>query len=119
LTGALYWPVHGYDFVKFDDVEYVRQNAPVVAGLTGASVRWAFTTMYEGFWIPLTWLSFMADAQLHGPGPGGYHVTIVRLHVANTVLVFALLHGATGRRWPSAFVALLFAVHPLHVESVA
>src|SRR5207249_3249018 len=80
VTLALYWPVHGYDFVNYNDVDYVRQNAPVRAGLTVASVRWAFTTLHAGFWIPLTWLSLMIDSQLTGPGAGGYHVTNVLLH---------------------------------------
>ena len=118
-TLLLYWPVHGYDFVNLDDVDYVRRNAPVLAGLTLASVRWAFTTLWTSFWMPLTWLSFMVDSQLYGTGPGGYHVTNVLLHVASTILVFLLLARATGRRGPSAFVAGLFALHPLHVESVA
>lgn len=119
LTIALYWPVHTYDFVNYDDVDYVVQNAPVRAGLTPASVTWAFSALYVGFWIPLTWLSFMADAQLYGANAGGFHVTNVFLHVASTLLLFVLLTRATGRRWPSAFTACLFAIHPLHVESVA
>jgi protein O-mannosyl-transferase len=119
VTVALYWPVHGFDFVHYDDVDYIRQNAPVLAGLTATSVRWAFTTLYAGFWIPLTWLSLMADAQLSGGTAGVFHVTNLLLHVANTLLLFALLTRATSRPWPSAFVAALFAVHPMHVESVA
>jgi tetratricopeptide (TPR) repeat protein len=120
VTVALYWPVHAYDFVNFDDVDYVRSNAAVRAGLAPSSLAWAFTNLQvAGFWIPLTWLSLMLDSQLFGTGAGGYHVTNVALHVANTVLVFLLLHAATGRRWPSAFVAAAFALHPLHVESVA
>ena len=118
-TVALYWPVHRYDFVNYDDVDYVRRNAPVLAGLTVDSIRWAFTTLYAGFWIPLTWLSFMIDTQLYGTNAGGFHVTNLLLHAISTVLLFVLLSRATGRRWPSAFVAALFALHPLHVESVA
>ncbi len=119
VTIALYWPVHGYDFINFDDVDYVRANPPVLAGLTLASVRWAFTSLLGSFWIPLTWLSFMLDSQLYGTGAGGYHVTNALLHVASSVLLFEILRRATGQPWPSAFVAGLFALHPLHVESVA
>src|SRR4029077_4524553 len=104
---------------NYDDVDYIRRNAPVRTGLTAANVTWAFTTLYMGFWIPLTWLSLMTDAQLYGLGAGGYHLTNVLLHVANTLLVLFLLVRATGRPWPSAFVAALFAFHPLHVQSVA
>ena len=118
-TVLLYWPVHAYDFVNLDDVDYIRRNVPVLAGLTLASVRWAFTTLWTSFWMPLTWLSFMVDSQLYGTGAGGYHVTNVLLHAASTVVVFVLLVRATGECWPSAFVAGLFALHPLHVESVA
>ena len=119
VTIALYWPVHGYDFINFDDVDYVRGNPRVLAGLTLASVTWAFTTLLGSFWIPLTWLSFMLDSQLYGTGPGGYHVTNALLHVASSVLLFEILRRATGQPWPSVFVAGLFALHPLHVESVA
>src|SRR5262245_36489868 len=104
-TIALYWPVHGYDFVNYDDVDYVRANAAVRAGLTASSVRWAFTTLWGSFWIPLMWLSYMVDSQVYGTSAGGYHVTNVVLHAASTALVFALLRSATGRRWPSVLVA--------------
>lgn len=117
-TVAVYWPVHAYDFIPFDDPDYVKANAPVLAGLTAESVRWAFTTTLGSFWIPLVWLSFMVDTELYGTGPGGYHITNVILHVACTLIVFEALRRGTGRRWPSAFVAALFALHPLHVESV-
>ncbi len=119
VTVALYWPVHGFDFINFDDVDYVRGNTPVRAGLTLASLEWAFTTLRGSFWIPLTWLSYMVDSQVYGTGAGGYHATNVLLHATSTVLLFEVLRRATGRRWPSALVACLFAVHPVHVESVA
>ncbi len=118
-TLALYWPVHAYDFVSYDDGTYVRSNVHVRSGLTLANVAWAFTTMHAGLWIPLTWLSLMLDAQLFGPSAGGFHATNVVLHAANTALLFALLVRLTERPWASAVVAGLFAVHPLHVESVA
>jgi tetratricopeptide (TPR) repeat protein len=119
VTIVLYWPVHDYGFINFDDVDYVRSNGPVLAGLTLASVKWAFTSLLGSFWIPLTWLSFMLDSQLYGTGAGGYHVTNALLHVASSVLLFEILRRATGEPWPSVFVAGLFALHPLHVESVA
>ena len=119
VTLALYWPVHGYDFINFDDVDYVRANGPVLAGLTPESARWAFTTLLGSFWIPLTWLSFMLDSEVYGTGAGGYHVTNALLHVASSVVLYEILRRATRQPWPSAFVAGLFAVHPLHVESVA
>ncbi len=119
VTLILYWPAHGFDFIQLDDMEYVHSNAPVRAGLTLDSIKWAFTTLLGSFWMPVLWLSFMFDSTFYGPDAGGYHVTNVLLHAASTVVMFELLRRATGRRWPSAFVAALFAVHPLHVESVA
>ena len=122
LTVAIfivYWQVRSYDFVVMDDLVYVSDNPHVLTGFTSQNVGWAFTTFHAGFWIPLTWLSFMVDAQIAGAGAGAYHVTNVLLHVANTLLVFAFLANATGKQIRSAFVAALFALHPLHVESVA
>jgi tetratricopeptide (TPR) repeat protein len=111
--------VHGYEFVNFDDDQYYSANYHVQSGLTGNGVVWAFRTGYASNWHPLTWLSLMLDAQLFGTGPGGPHLTNVLLHAANTVLLFLLLKRLTKSLWPSAFVAAVFAVHPLHVESVA
>jgi Tfp pilus assembly protein PilF len=107
------------DFLNYDDPQYFSTNPHVQAGLTWPNVAWALTTRYASNWHPLTWLSLMLDVDLFGPGPAGPHLTNVALHAANTVLVFLLLKGLTGAHWRSAFVAALFGLHPLHVESVA
>lgn len=114
-----YLPVLSYDFVFFDDQRYVAANAHVRQGLTWGNVKWALTATEAGFWHPLTWLSLMADYELYGLRPGGYHGTNVLLHIGNTLLLFFLLGRMTGALWRSALVAALFALHPLHVESVA
>ena len=122
LLGAV-WAVFGqvrhFPLVDFDDLIYVTDNRHVAAGLTLESVSWAFTRSYEGYWAPLTWLSYMADVQFAGLDGGALHLTNVLLHAASTCLLFVLLQRATRARWSSAFVAALFAIHPLHVESVA
>jgi cytochrome c-type biogenesis protein CcmH/NrfG len=119
LTLAVYWPAVRFGFVVFDDPRYVTDNFYVMSGLSLRGIRWAFTTFHDSNWIPLTWLSLMLDATLYGRWAGGFHATNILLHVANVLLVFLCLTSATGRTWRSAFVAALFAVHPLHVESVA
>ena len=119
LTVAVYEPVRHFDFVSVDDPVYVSENPVVAHGLTWAGVAWAFTTSRAANWHPVTWLSHMLDVQLFGMAPGAHHVTNLVLHVLNTLLLFLLLSRMTGRAGPSAFVAALFAVHPLHVESVA
>ncbi|MCK9195683.1 MAG: tetratricopeptide repeat protein [Syntrophales bacterium] len=108
-----------FDFVFFDDHVYIIEKAQVLAGLTPESIRWAFTATDAGFWHPLTWISLMIDHEIWGLNPGGYHITNVLLHLAATLLLFAALHRLTGTLWKSGFVAALFALHPLHVESVA
>jgi Flp pilus assembly protein TadD len=118
-TLVAYAPALSCGFVNYDDDDYVTQNPQVRAGLTGRGAAWAWTTSHSANWHPLTWLSLMADTQLHGTGPWGYHFANVVLHTANTLLLFALLRRLTGDAWPSALVAGLFALHPLHVESVA
>jgi len=118
-TLAAYAQCFGFDFVGFDDPQYVTDNARVLSGFTAESVAWAFRTSWMGSWHPLTWLSHMLDAQLYGADPAGHHATGVLLHVANTVALFAVLRAATGARGRSALVAALFGLHPLHVESVA
>lgn len=119
ITLALYWPVQGYDFISLDDGDYVSANAHVQAGLTRDGVAWAFGIGRAHNWHPLTWLSHMLDVQLFGVGAAPAHLVNVLFHIANTLLLFLLLRGATGAHWRSAFVAALFAWHPLHVESVA
>jgi len=118
-VGAVYWPVSSFEFLNFDDGGYVRDNWNVRPGLTAKGILWAFTTVHIGNWHPLTWLSHMADCQLFGLWAGGHHLVNVALHAANSVLVYLVLARMTSRPWPSAFVAALFALHPLHVESVA
>lgn len=114
-----YLQVWRFEFVFFDDQRYVVANVHVQQGLTWENLQWALTTTEAGFWHPLTWLSLMADYELYGLHPGGYHGTNVLLHIFNTLLLLFLLGRMTGALWRSAIVAALFAVHPLHVESVA
>jgi len=116
---AVYWQVYSYDFVNYDDMDYVAENPHVKAGLTRSSITWAFTTAHAGNWHPLTWISHMFDWQLFGADAGRHHLTSLFLHIANTLLLFAVLKRMTNALWRSAFVAAAFALHPLHVESVA
>ncbi len=118
-TLFLYWPVTHHEFVILDDNLYVTANPHVQAGLSWAGVAWAFTNIFASNWHPLTWLSHMLDCQLFGLKPAGPHLINVGIHIANVLLLFAWLRGATGAVWRSAFVAALFAWHPLHVESIA
>jgi len=118
-TLALYWPVTGYPFINFDDPEYIYENPVTQAGLTWHGFVWAFNGIHVGNWHPASWLSHMIDCQLFGTDAGGHHLVNVLFHIANTLLLFAFLRSATGANWRSAFVAALFAWHPLHVESVA
>src|SRR5437660_2468973 len=118
-TLAAYALVFQYDFVNYDDPDYVTDNAHVRAGLTPEGVQWAFTSGDDANWLPLTRLSHMLDAQLFGLRSGFHHLTNVLLHALSTLLLFAVLQRTTGALWRSALVAFLFALHPLHVESVA
>jgi len=115
----VYAPVRQHGFVNLDDAQYVSDNPAVSGGLSGRGVSWAFTTRHAGNWHPLTWLSHMLDVELYGMNAGPHHLTSLLVHVANAVLLFGLLHRMTGALFRSAFVAALFALHPLHVESVA
>jgi tetratricopeptide (TPR) repeat protein len=112
-------PVVANGFVDYDDEGYVTTNPYVKAGLTRESIGWAFTTTQECHWHPLTWLSLELDCQLHGLNPAGFHFTSLLLHLVSAILLLLLLSRITGRIWPSATVAILFAIHPVHVESVA
>ena len=114
-----YGRISGNDFVNLDDTVYVTTNNYVQAGLTSEGLHWALTSAYAGFWHPLTWLSLMLDYELYGLKAGGYHITSLILHILTTLLLFWLFHRMTGALWRSAFVAAFFAIHPLHVESVA
>ncbi|MEW6668812.1 MAG: tetratricopeptide repeat protein [Thermodesulfobacteriota bacterium] len=111
--------VQDFEFVSLDDPVYVVNNPHVRNGLTFEGVLWAFTTTHASFWHPLTWLSHMLDAEIYGLNPKGHHLNNLLLHMANTIVLFLVLKRMTGAIWRSAFVAALFAIHPLHVESVA
>ena len=115
----IYAPVRHYGFLSFDDPEYVSENAQVIRGLTGQGVLWAFTTGHASNWHPMTWLSHMLDIQMYGMNAGRHHFTSLLLHLANALLLFGILYRTTGAWRRSAMVAVLFAAHPLHVESVA
>ena len=119
ITLLAYWPVAHNGFVNYDDNEYVTENRVVQNGLTWAGIKWAFTTGHASNWHPVTWLSHMLDCELFGLNAGAHHAVSLLWHTANTVLLFLLLLRLTRKLWPSAFVAALFAWHPLHVESVA
>jgi Tfp pilus assembly protein PilF len=119
VTLAAFWQVNHFSFVNFDDDVYVITNSNVQSGISLDGVRWAFSTTYADFWHPLTWLSLMFDYQLHGMNAGGYHLTNLILHIMSALLLFWLFNRMTGAIWKSAFVAAIFALHPLHVESVA
>ena len=118
-TLSVYLQIINYDFVYFDDELYVIDNPNVKAGLNRESVIWAFSADYAGNWHPLAWLSHRLDVELYGLNPMGHHLTSLQIHIANSVLLFILLNWMTGAIWSSSFVAALFALHPLHVESVA
>src|ERR1035437_6179211 len=116
-TLVVFLPTVRHDFVTYDDPDYVTTNPHVQGGLTRDAVVWAFRTGHSGNWHPLTWLSHMLDCQLYGLEPAGHHLTSLLFHALNTMLLYILLRRLTGAVWRSAFVAALFALHPLHVES--
>lgn len=118
-TVVVYSQVFWCRFLAIDDPQYVTANAQVKAGLSWAGVQWAFTTLRDGNWFPLTWLSHMAAVSAFGLHSGAHHLANLALHALSALLLFAVLRRMTGARWPSALVALLFGIHPVHVESVA
>lgn len=120
-TLLVFWRTIGFDFLPYDDNVYVYENLHVTRGLSWANIRWAFTPSNStlGLWTPLTTLSHMATCQVFGINAWGHHLVNVLLHVANAVLLFLVLRSMSGALWRSAFVALVFAIHPLRVESVA
>ncbi len=123
FLAAITWVVFGqtvhHQFINFDDGDYVFKNPHVSRGLTTGGIVWAFTHLHAANWHPLTWLSHMLDCQLYGLNPAGHHLTNVLLHAATAILLFLVLLQMTGFLWRSAFVAAVFAIHPLRVESVA
>src|SRR5438876_2153432 len=120
---ALTWVVFGqtlwHDFVNYDDPRYVYQNTRITSGLNIAGVAWAFSHIHAENWHPLTTITHMLDCQLYGLNAGGHHFTNVLFHTVAVVLLFVVLQQMTGALWRSAFVAAVFAIHPLHVESVS
>lgn len=119
ITLAVYWPVLGHEFTNYDDTDYVTSNPHVQSGLSWGNLVWAFNIGYANNWHPLTWISHMLDWRLFGQNPIGHHAGNLLFHLANTLLLFLVFRRMTSSTWKSAFVAALFAVHPLHVESVA
>jgi protein O-mannosyl-transferase len=119
ITFIVFWPVQRLPFLTHDDDAYIYDNPHVKTGLTAANFSWALTATDVYNWHPVTWISHMLDVQIYGLDNAGHHRTNLLFHIANVVLLFLVLKRITGRAWPSAFVSGLFAVHPLHVESVA
>jgi len=119
FTAVAYWNIDKATFSDFDDPTYVYKNTHLAEGFSKAGITWAFTSFYASNWHPVTWLSYMLDYQLYGIKPAGYHLTNLILHLLNALLLFLLLRSMTGAFWRSALVAALFALHPMHVESVA
>jgi Tfp pilus assembly protein PilF len=119
VTLFVFWPAKDFEFLGYDDQGYFYENPHVLAGLTPAGIVWAFSSGEAANWHPLTWISLMLDAQIFGPGPTGPHLVNILFHAANTVLLFVILRRLTNVLWRSALVAALFALHPMHVESVA
>ncbi len=118
-TCAVFAQVHTFKFINYDDEDYIVKNPQVAGGLGADSIHWAFTSTESAVWQPLTWLSLMSDATGEELDPGRFHVHNLVLHLLNTILLYFLLFLLTRAAWPAAAVALLFAIHPLHVESVA
>jgi tetratricopeptide (TPR) repeat protein len=119
LNLLVFAQVRAFEFVNWDDPAYVTENIHVQQGLSWNSVKWALTTAHSPYWHPLTWLSHLLDVRLFALDAGSHHLTSLALHILNTLLLFGLLRRLTGHEWRSALVAAIFAVHPLHVESVA
>jgi len=114
-----FYPVIGFDFIDFDDGEYILHNQHVRTGLSLENCLWAFRSLEASNWHPLTWLSHMLDCEIYGLNAGGHHLTSLFLHIANTLLLFLVLRSATGDSAKSALVSLVFGLHPIHIESVA
>jgi hypothetical protein len=119
VTFAVFYQVRNFGFIDLDDGEYVFHNPNIQTGITFKTINWAFTTGHEANWHPLTWLSHTLDWQLFSSNAGGHHLVNLFFHIANTLLLFLILKQMTNAIWQSAFVAALFALHPLHVESLA
>ncbi len=116
---VVYAQVFGHEYLLYDDKQYVYQNTMVLKGMTVEGIYWAFSTLYASNWHPVTWLSHMLDHEIFGSNPGAQHLVNVLFHMLNSVLLFSVLRKATGSIWRSFAVGILFAIHPIHVESVA
>lgn len=116
---AVYWPVHNFEFLLYDDTIYVKLNPNVHEGLSWKQIGWAFTTRDCSMWHPLTWLSLLLDWTLYGNAAGKHHISAVLIHIGATLALFFAWRKMTGRPWMSAFATAVFALHPLRVESVA
>lgn len=119
ITFAAFAQVANCAFIAFDDRNYIVGNFDIQKGFSWPSVKWALCSFHSNNWHPLTWFSHILDCRLYGLEPSGHHLTNLAFHIANTLLLFLLLQNLTAKIWPSAFVALMFAIHPMHVESVA
>jgi tetratricopeptide (TPR) repeat protein len=118
-TLLVYSQVRNFPFINYDDPAYVYANPHILSGLTLESLKWAFTAVVAANWMPVTLISHMLDCQLFGVDSGAQHLVSLFIHALSTLLLFFALRRATGAPWPSAFTAFVFALHPLHVESVA
>src|SRR5262249_51150709 len=118
-TACVYWQVHGFTFTNYDELFLILKNPMVRGGISLEGILWALTTSWFEYWHPLTWLSFMLDCELFGLNAGWHHMVNLVFHLVNSVLAFTVLRRLTGTTWRSAMVAALFALHPIHVESVA
>ncbi len=118
-TSYVYLNVHKFNYVNYDDNEYVSENYAIQKGITTESILWCFTAVHSNNWHPVTWISHMIDFSLFGINPAGHHIVSAGIHIINVFLLFFLLYFITGARWPALFVSVLFALHPTHVESVA
>jgi len=120
ITFALYFKTHTYDFISLDDYSALLTNKQIHSGLNLKNLKWAFTTNHTyAYWMPLTWLSFLIDISIYGMSPGGFHLTNTIIHAINTFLVFLMFFSLTKNKVKSFAIALLFGIHPIHVESVA
>jgi tetratricopeptide (TPR) repeat protein len=119
LAASIFWPIRDHQWLNWDDFVYIRDNPYITLGFSGDGVRWAFSNFYLANWYPLTWLSWMVDYEVHGLDPRAFLTTNLLLHALASALLFIALNRLSGSRYRSAFVAAVFAVHPLHVESVA
>jgi protein O-mannosyl-transferase len=117
-TFFIYWQVRNFEFINLDDGLHLK-NTQLLGGFSLENIKWAFRYDQKTYWHPVTWLSYILNIQLYGMKPGGHHMANVHIHLINVLLLFAVFNKATGAPWKSAFVALMFAIHPINVESVA